>query len=391
MSRLLARVRARPRLVCWLVVGALVVGAGLLLQTPLFRYQVLRPYLEQQALPGYVSDCRSDDPGVRARALETVFALRGTLTGKAVEQARDLVLEGLSDPDTSVRLTAAQAAGEIGLNEAAPPLRQLAANKDEDADVRCAAVAALGRLEDAESVGLLVGLLRGDDTTLHGAAEWALVGIGEPALRPAAALFAGSDAEVRSRGQSVLTRIGAPAIPLLLSYLGSSDPALAKSAAAALVQIGGPALSSLVGVLGAAETPRARVVAAQTLESIIDDRSMGPLLPQYGSRVSNALREAALHDPSADVRTAAVSSLATLGRLCDDDRAALACIEALHDRDPAVHDEARRALKAMGDPALRALNQKLAKYSREGGGKADPEDADALVAAYERLAGLAST
>ena len=174
MSRLLARLRTSPGLVCCLVVGALVVAGAVLLQTPFFRYHVLGQYLERQALPQYVADCRSDDPEVRVRALETVFALRGALTGKAVEQARDLVLEGLSDPEASVRLTAAQTAGEIGLTPAAAKLRQLAANKDEDPDVRRTAVAALGRLGDAEAVGLLVELLRGDDTALHGPAEWAL-------------------------------------------------------------------------------------------------------------------------------------------------------------------------------------------------------------------------
>jgi putative membrane-bound dehydrogenase-like protein len=218
------------------------------------------------------------------------------------------VREALSDPDVSVRQSAARATGFLKDREALNPLIDLL--DDDAAPVKREAALALARLKDPRAAGpLLAALGRGGDRFLEHAMIWALLEIGDAAavrrglkeapraalivldqlpdggLTPAetAALLAGADAALQREVLRVLTARGwtAEIAGMLAAWLKepspraelggtiaafSSDPAVQDLAARAL-RDAGTGVEVRVAVLEAmALSPPERMPATWTAE-----------------------------------------------------------------------------------------------------------------------------
>jgi HEAT repeat protein len=204
-----------------------------------------------------------------------------------------------------VRAAAAAALGEIDDDRAVEPL--IAAVKDPGANVRAAAARALGQLGDVRAVDRLIMALRDHESVVRGAAAVALGEIGDlKAVEPLINVLHGRE-DVRAAAASALGQIGDPrAVEPLIAAL--KDLRLCVAAAEALVQIGAPAAAPLVASL----RDRAEVVrnaAAEALIVQIGQPALGPLL-------------AALRDEDEGVRRNAAGLLDRIGWAPDSAEAA---------------------------------------------------------------------
>ncbi len=91
------------------------------------------------------------------------------------------LINALGDEDGTVRWWAAGALGRIGNVKAVEPL--IGALGDEDKRVRMYAADALGRIKNEKAVGPLIGVLWDRNSGVRVNAVWALVEIGEPAVK----------------------------------------------------------------------------------------------------------------------------------------------------------------------------------------------------------------
>src|SRR5205823_4227922 len=151
----------------------------------------------------------------------------------------------LKDGDTSARLAAAAALGDIGpaARDAIPALAE-AMKKDTELQVREEAALALGGSGQAAAVPPLIDVLNGDDEDVRRLAALALGEIG-PAARPAIpslikALRADKDYRVRFHAAEALGRMGPEAkvaIPALREALKDDRPEVSNAAAETLKKI----------------------------------------------------------------------------------------------------------------------------------------------------------
>lgn len=102
---------------------------------------------------------REKDPLVRAQMLRTVAAF-------PTPQAGAILTAGSRDPDRDVRVACCEAWGIHGGPEATRILGEIL-QRDADVDVRLAAVAALGNLDDAAAVAALAPALEDPDPALQ--------------------------------------------------------------------------------------------------------------------------------------------------------------------------------------------------------------------------------
>jgi HEAT repeat protein len=184
----------------------------------------------------------------------------------------------------------------------------LADLKSKDADVRFDAAIALGRMGPKGKAAIpgLVAALKDKDEDVRYAVCIALGRIGPAAVKPLAALLRDKDA--RDTAGSALRRIGPPAIEALIGALQNSDQEVRTTASWTLSRMGKPALPSLVKVLEG-KAPAGRKEAAEILQWM------------------------RLSEP-------------------DTKQVLAALIVALQDRDEDLRWAARRALVAIGKPAL---------------------------------------
>ena len=80
------------------------------------------------------------------------------------------LLEELENYDPAVRYEAASACGELGMEDAAPPLAELL-RQDEDSEVRMACIAALGKIGGALARRALIDCVRDGDSAMSDAAH----------------------------------------------------------------------------------------------------------------------------------------------------------------------------------------------------------------------------
>jgi HEAT repeat protein len=232
------------------------------------------------------------------------------------------------------RAFAAEKLGHIGSATALPALLAIIRDvRNEDEDVRGAALRALGRIRDARAVPILIEALDCPETWLPPRIGEILVSIGEPAVP-----FL--EAELR-RSPSEHTRMW---VAEILGWLE------AKSAAPILIE----ALSDI--------NPEVRARAAAALGKIKDDRAVHRLLellisdpvPFVRVKVSQALGRighpavidyliTTLKDPEWWVRVRAVEALEKLG-----EKAVAALLPALEDEDGEVRKRAAMALERIG-------------------------------------------
>lgn len=290
-----------------------------------------------------------DEDGGQQRILDALAGRDPVLAPVAIARLASLKSDGASktfaamlpklSPSAQVWMIEALAArGDAAAREAIP--RQLEAS---DAGVRRAAVAAVGRLEDASAVPLLAKTLSGANPP----GELQDIELALASLRGGAATdqalvaelkHASVDAKVRLF--SVLARRGArAAVPALLAEAGGSDLATVQAAFQALGRIAaGDDLPAVLEKLAGLKAPDARGdaerAAARALAKIADV-----------SRRSETVRRALAKSSDIEARSSLVRLLPNAA-----DAKALAALEAaVADKEPRIRDAAVRALAAWPD------------------------------------------
>ncbi len=223
-----------------------------------------------------------------------------------------------------------------------PPL--LGAAEHSTAEVRRAAVAALGLTPPAVAGPALRRALEDEDVGVRLAAVAAFAASGataDSALEarlgdPAPAVRAEAALKLGERGQAVLEQMA-----------GSEDPACSL---AALERLPAPLLFAALARIDDPE-PATRAAALESVARLARPVPMDPAL------LGNELSHADLR-----VRRAAVSALATL----DSEPARRLLVRAFDDPDRSVVDLAQQALGAMGDAAIEAVRPRLGRELGRG-------------------------
>jgi hypothetical protein len=104
------------------------------------------------------------------------------LAADADSRIRELALKALRDPQAHllVRTGGAQSCARMGMIEAAPDLRQIAADPQADLSIRTVAIAGLGQIKDEAARELLTQISNDASPRLKQAAQMALKALGAP-------------------------------------------------------------------------------------------------------------------------------------------------------------------------------------------------------------------
>jgi putative membrane-bound dehydrogenase-like protein len=261
------------------------------------------------------------------------------------EIVRAILSQALDDRELRVRLAAVDGAGEIKLAGACPRLRDMF-RKDTDVELKGRILAALGALEDKASAELLADVFAGANTesALLPDAIAAAGQIGSPETGALIVKFLNS----RPADKAILLQaIGAlgkfkrdDAIAALAVFVRNDDAEVRQGAIAALTRIGGDsAAAAFLSLLDgpSADIRRGAVIALGELKA----RSAVPQLLK-ASRDGETKWEA----------------IAALARM-PDARALGAYLDGLGGRSPALRTDCRKAIEAIGDKALPAIEAGL--------------------------------
>jgi HEAT repeat protein len=240
----------------------------------------------------------------------------------------------LSDPDVTTRRRAAYVAGNLGLDELAPGLLALA-ERETRADVRLAALIALGELRAVDLFGDLVAVARRErDPAAFAAASRALTGIAlgdrrrdlaplaarivelltatDPLLREAAVRLAGAAGgsvpaeavaalagdpipSVRAEVLTALGRLGAGEAVLRAAF-ADPDPALHERAAEALLVVGGrAALEQVLEFVASEGDSEARAAIAPRIA--VPPSEVGHFLPRIDAALDRLDPGDAAYEP----------------------------------------------------------------------------------------------
>jgi HEAT repeat protein len=146
----------------------------------------------------------------------------------------------------------AEALGKIGDPRAVDPLANLLSVGRRDREVSTAATKALGEIGGPEAVDALIHALlayQKAGVPRYGA-DIALVGIGEPAVKPLTGLLKHELTQTRREAARALGMIGSPiAVDSLVDALNDEDQSVRLAAALALIDIEGSSSDSLVDAL----------------------------------------------------------------------------------------------------------------------------------------------
>ncbi|MGD1047820.1 MAG: HEAT repeat domain-containing protein [Candidatus Krumholzibacteriaceae bacterium] len=232
------------------------------------------------------------------------------------------------------RAFAAEKLGLIGSAAALPALLTIIRDvKNEDEDVRGAALRALGRIRDERAIPFLIEALGYPDTWLPPRIGEILVSIGEPSIAHLERELRHNHSEhVRMWAAEILGWLQATAAAAaLIDALSDISPEVRAKAAGALGKIKEDrAVYRLLELLVSDPAPFVRVKASQAL-GIIGH----PAVIDY---LINTLK-----DPEWWVRVRAVEALEKLG-----EKAVAALLPALEDEDPEVRKRSAMALERMG-------------------------------------------
>lgn len=373
----------------YLIVGVglfAVVAAGVAL-VPSLRYRVQgrlsgEPMVEGQPASYWVYTVREGE-STQERA-EAAAAL-GQLGRQAPAETAASLTQALSDPEPSVRKTAAQALGKVGAaGDAAGPL--LKALDDKDGEVRGAAASALGQLQPSDpavvpalhalaksdgylparlaavaalgrfgdrakaAIPTLIDALQESDSPLGSPHEFAVVtlkAIGPETLPALTEAFGRKEPRTRIGALKVFAGLGAaarPAIPEVVKRLSDGDPLVRLEAVNALWAVERnpgrtiPAALEHLRTTEADPLKRGRVRA----KAIYILGEVGPDARAAVPELLVILRD----DPESSIRTYAAQALGKMGR----DPAIVAALEAVAkgDKDPEVCGAAQEALKKLG-------------------------------------------
>lgn len=242
------------------------------------------------AVPPLLATLDSGALNARIWAAQILGKLRATA-------AIDSLIARLADRSDQMRLSAANALGDIGDRRAVRPLIDVVL-RDPAPGVRAQAAAALGRTSDPTALPMLVTGLGDPEYWMRYRALEAIEALRPDDTQAIEAALRDSNPEVRKRAALALDRLGKLERPF--QELASDDELVAEEARARLVAVGRAGLSErLVRHLGD-ENPRVRARVAALL---------GPV----GDRAHAAELVKTLADPLPEVRLAAMAALGDLG------------------------------------------------------------------------------
>lgn len=232
------------------------------------------------------------------------------------------------------RAMAAERLGRIGSPRAIFPLiRTIRDAKDEDDDVRGAALRALGRIRDPAAIPELIEALGTPEAALPQRIAEILVRFGDAAVRPLCIEVRNPDSDVRRMwAAEILGWLGnlEAAIPLI-DALGDVNPEVRAKAAGALGRLAeARAIDRLLEMLLSDPIPFVRTRVAQALGAIGHPRVVDHLVQ-------------VLKDPEWWVRIRAIEALEQIGK-----ESAGILLAALEDEDAEVRRRAATALERMG-------------------------------------------
>jgi HEAT repeat protein len=297
----------------------------------------------------------SPEPTVRSAAVEAL-GRRTRTDGAADETRRRLVTAALGDPDENVRARAVDAAARLGLEDQGPEIAGLFAS-DPSSTVRERAALAIGLLHLAREDRALVEACRRSEPTNVRAAAALAAGVFNPDSLVLRVLEMPDEAAVR---EVIRQRLASdPWFRLLERRLSRARAVELRALSAAAA--------------GAGQT-----YLAEGLRSTLDIgervRMIGGLRALQGEQSLSALLQIVREDPSAEVRTAALTAVADL-----------------------LDTEERLALggRALGDPSLLVRRAAIDLYGKVAPARAFPnlirslrQDEDpAVLAVAAELAG----
>ena len=180
-----------------------------------------------------------------------------------VSEALPLILKELEQSDKELRKTACISLGEIGAKTAEPQLIKLFEN-DQDQDIRCEALGALGKLNSAKALPVLINALADQNSRIRYAAKSALEKMNEKPLAEAVEkAFCGDASAAAGLKDKRL-------VPALLLGLGNQEEKARQGACDALAQLGE---KKLVDVF-----QKAMQGEPESLARLNDSRLIAPLL-----------------------------------------------------------------------------------------------------------------
>jgi HEAT repeat protein len=267
-------------------------------------------------------------PAVRSTVIETIARL------DAGAGINDVLVEQLHAADADVRLAAIVALGRIGDRQAAPAVAAMLAGPTAEI---VAAASALARIGDPDSFDALLPLLSHEDAAARHAAIGALNSLGHPAMASRiAGLLSSPDARLRESAVRIAGYFGyRDCVDTLIERCADPDESVRRAAVEHLPFLEDRRAGAHLAAALHDAAPRVRAAAAQALAHVPAGEARDLLL-------------GAAQDPDAWVRYYAVRSLGALR-----DAAALPRLSQQAASDPAMHVRiaALETIGATADPS----------------------------------------
>jgi len=214
----------------------------------------------------------------RKRALDVLASIRQR---HAMQHARivtalpALVARAAEDKNLLIRLGALEAVGSFG-PISAPAAAEVARllQGDADAEIRAAAVVALGKIGSAECLPPLANALGDGNEELGYTAALALGAIGQPAVEPLVKVLGDGRPRARRFAAFALAKIGdkaSGATAALAKALADGDPLVRRNAADALGRLGDQAVVPALAALANDPSQEVRLAAAGALKILAPD------------------------------------------------------------------------------------------------------------------------
>ena len=286
----------------------------------------------------------------------------------------EILVEQLRAEDADIRLAAIVALGRLGDRRAAPALAGMLAGQRAEI---VAAASALARVGDASSFDSLLPLLAHEDAAVRQAAIGALNSLGHPGMAPrVTGLLSSPDARERESAVRIAGYFGYPqCTDQLLERCADGDEHVRRAAVEHLPFLDDPRAAAHLARALDDQASRVRAAAAQALSHVASGEASGLLIRAtrdrdawvryYAVRSIGELRDAtglsrvselAASDPAMHVRIAALESIGAI-----DDPSGRDILLASVSAEPA--DLAAAALRALGqscdDRAVEALKGAL--------------------------------
>jgi CRP-like cAMP-binding protein/HEAT repeat protein len=300
------------------------------------RLRELDPERIRVALPDLA---RHPSARVRALSLELTTELDDP-------RGAELARAALEDEDPRVRVAAVRALGAILREDAHDELVRLADKHDDD-DVQCAAIA--GLLRDCGLDGMLDGaprlraLLSSRDANERIAAARVLGMVGNTSLQRALGRLV-ADPDVAVRRAAIQAASAVHDARLMRRFLAAlADRSLASFAAKAIVALGDAAVADLAGELASSSAPRAvRVAIPRILFRIGTPNALAALLERIG-------------EPDDLVRQKVLASASRLRQALRAPAAPLRLVRGRIDREMEQHERERDGYLRVRSRVLRPL------------------------------------